>query len=110
MSKTIHRLKLQTEYWDALVSGQKSFEVRRDDRGFQRGDLLELYRHDREHRGGVGEWVGTSGDAIFDRQYAATALASIEYVLTGGQLGIEPGYVVMAVRIVKTGRGPLKAE
>ena len=25
----------------------------------------------------------------------------IEYILTGGQFGIEPGYVVMAVKVLK---------
>ena len=37
-----HDLKVAAAYFDALESGEKSFEVRRDDRGFQRGDVLLL--------------------------------------------------------------------
>ena len=34
-----HHLKLDKYYWDAVKSGDKPFEVRRDDRGFLRSAL-----------------------------------------------------------------------
>lgn len=34
-----HHLKLDSHYFDAVASGDKNFEVRRDDRGFQKGDI-----------------------------------------------------------------------
>jgi hypothetical protein len=37
-----HALKVEPPYFDALVDGSKPFEVRRNDRAFQRGDLLRL--------------------------------------------------------------------
>lgn len=40
-----HELKTLPQYWDAVQRGEKTFEVRRDDRGFQKGDVLELVRH-----------------------------------------------------------------
>lgn len=40
-SKT-HRLKILPEYLDRIVSGQKRFEIRKDDRDFQVGDWLHL--------------------------------------------------------------------
>lgn len=39
-----HILKCWPEYFDAIKAGIKPFEVRRDDRGFQRGDILILQR------------------------------------------------------------------
>jgi|CXWL01.1.fsa_nt_gi hypothetical protein len=44
-----HELKTLPQYWDAVQRGEKTFEVRRDDRGFQKGDVLELVRHDGDH-------------------------------------------------------------
>ncbi|KEO80852.1 DUF3850 domain-containing protein [Tumebacillus flagellatus] len=39
---TIHQLKLQQPHFDAVASGEKTFELRKDDRGFQVGDTLVL--------------------------------------------------------------------
>ncbi len=39
-----HTLKTLPQYWDAVAGGEKNFEVRRDDRGFQKGDELILVR------------------------------------------------------------------
>lgn len=39
---TTHTLKLPEPYFSAVLSGEKTFEVRRNDRGFQRGDTLVL--------------------------------------------------------------------
>lgn len=78
-----HELKVWPEYWDVLVSGEKSFEVRRDDRGFQKGDVLILRR---THAGSAR--VDTTFPALRRR---------VAWILTGGQFGIEAGYVVMAV-------------
>ena len=35
---TTHKLKLREEYADAVASGEKNFEIRYNDRGFQKGD------------------------------------------------------------------------
>lgn len=39
-----HKLKILPEYFEAVKSGSKTFEVRKDDRGFQAGDTLFLQR------------------------------------------------------------------
>lgn len=38
-----HILKILKPFADAITSGEKSFEVRRNDRNFQKGDLVEFY-------------------------------------------------------------------
>lgn len=35
-----HHIKLNHHYADAVLSGQKNFEVRYNDRGYQRGDKI----------------------------------------------------------------------
>lgn len=87
-----HILKTLPDYWDAINRGEKNFEVRRDDRGFQKGDTLILYRLIRH----------PSGRLDVERSYTNNMPREIRrkitYILTGGQLGIEPGYVVMGLK------------
>lgn len=79
----VHDLKCLSSYFAAIRSGEKTFEVRRDDRGFQRGDVLLLR-----------EYV-----KAFDilRPTGEVEEREITWVLTGGQFGIEPGFVVLAL-------------
>lgn len=87
---TVHRLKTRAPYYEAVVSGAKPFEVRRDDRGFQRGDRVHLAETAYVSVPGVGdEWCATGREAEYE----------ITYVLTGGQFGIEPGYVVLGLDV-----------
>lgn len=44
----IHDLKTAPVYFERVVSGEKTFEVRKDDRGFQSGDTLILREWDEE--------------------------------------------------------------
>lgn len=78
MRVVTHELKCRAAYFDAVEAGQKPFEVRRDDRGFQRGDRIRLKRCD-------------DGNADATRYLTKT----ITYILTGGQFGIEDGFVVL---------------
>lgn len=39
---TTHTLKTGEPYFSAIASGAKTFEIRRNDRGYQRGDHLVL--------------------------------------------------------------------
>ncbi len=95
-----HTLKTLPVYWDAVERGDKTFEVRRDDRGFQKGDHVALVRHD-----GVG--LAPPGgfrhnEFSVDALTRSTLDRRIRYILTGGQLGIEPGYVVLQLEVAWT--------
>jgi Domain of unknown function (DUF3850) len=43
---TTHRLKSWPESFRAILAGRKRFEIRRDDRNFQPGDIVELLQWD----------------------------------------------------------------
>ena len=89
MTFQIHELKCWPEFFDAIEDGDKTFEVRVNDRGFQKGDFVILRRLE-EIRSGC--W---KEECHYDLYYDLRR--KITYVLTGGQLGIEPGYVVLGL-------------
>lgn len=80
-----HELKTWPAYFDAVQRGEKTFEVRRDDRGFQKGDVVRLRC-----------WI--PGAVTSGRYRGDEITLQISYVLTGGQFGIEPGYVVLGLK------------
>ncbi len=86
-----HELKTLAPYWDAIERGEKNFEARRDDRGFQKGDILLLHRMKPNAPAAYDHWPN---------EERKTLRRKITYILTGGQLGIEPGFVVMSLRKV----------
>jgi hypothetical protein len=93
-----HILKTLPVYWDAVLRGEKTFEVRRDDRGFQKGDTVALVRSDGKNT--VYREDLPTDSRLPNCRYATESYVlkfRITYILTGGQLGIEPGYVVMGL-------------
>ncbi|HVM96584.1 MAG TPA: DUF3850 domain-containing protein, partial [Candidatus Acidoferrales bacterium] len=49
-----HDLKIWPQWFDAVRLGSKTFEVRKNDRGFEVGDLLNL----NEFKPGIGTYTG----------------------------------------------------
>lgn len=97
-----HTLKVEHEYMDAVKSGEKSFEVRRDDRGFQKGDRLVLCRYgvERDCIAHTRGFMNKRGKVVSSYPHCDDVdrcERTISYVLTGGQFGIEPGHVVLGL-------------
>ena len=84
--EVVHILKTVPTVWDAVARGEKRFEVRRDDRFFQSGDIVRLRRLDPD--GGYSSLPGGSRFSTRDLDFR------IGWTLRGGQFGVEPGYVV----------------
>lgn len=89
---TTHRLKTLPQFWTAIERGDKTFEVRKDDRAYQAGDTLALVYHDPKRS--PDEYEG------FARR--APIMRRVTFVLPGGQFGVEPGYVAMSLAEVDT--------
>ncbi len=78
-----HELKILPEYFDAVQSGKKNFELRKNDRDYRCGDILLL----REWKD--GEYTGR------------TVKRKITYILTGCQeYGLAEDYCILAMKIV----------
>ena len=93
---TTHVLKVVPPYMDALLDGSKRFEVRRNDRGYQRGDVVRLREYDRS-RGDHDDCAeqGCRQDPFTGRE----ATFEVGYVFSGDPRfgGVEPGYVVLSL-------------
>lgn len=98
---TTHRIKIDTEYVDAVLSGIKPFEVRRNDRAYQVGDYLLM-----TEVGNPGEgrhWTQTEAARDCARcRIVRHVRARIAYVYSGdprfgGHGGLQPGHVVMGL-------------
>jgi hypothetical protein len=83
-----HTLKTLGTAWDAIKSGEKRFEVRRNDRFFQRGDIVVLRKLHEDGRHYATDYSAESKYAALDLKF------KIGWMLQGGQFGIEPGYIV----------------
>lgn len=85
MTKVVHELKVLTRYYEALLNG-KTFEVRKNDRSFQRGDEIFLR-----------EWIPSVG------RYTQRELRGrISYVFSNDPAlpsagGLLPGFVVLGL-------------
>lgn len=79
-----HKLKLERAFWDAVASNEKNFEIRFNDRGFQRGDKLELRCWSQEHH-------------CYTEPYAPI-IREITYVLSG--YGLKEGWVALGIKEV----------
>ena len=73
-----HRLKLAKMFFDAVNTGKKSFELRKNDRNYQIGDILEL------HEMSDGEETGR----VTEKQ--------VIYILEGFK-GLEEGYCILGL-------------
>ena len=77
-----HDLKIWPEFFVPIVAGEKTFEVRRDDRQYREGDTLMLR-----------EW-----NLVAERYTGRTTTVTVTYVARGGgRTGIEHGFVVLAL-------------
>lgn len=94
----IHELKILPSYFEAVKNGEKTFELRKDDRGFKVGDILVLkeFKHRVTDSTGpelvVEEEGGYTGREIRKR---------ISYIYKGGSnwlgLGLRKGFSILAL-------------
>ncbi len=86
---TLHDLKLREEFFDAVRNKVKTFEIRKDDRGFKVGDTI-IFTLVRDIDGNPTMIPETHFKAV------------ITYIATHSDfaVGIPEGYVVMAIKVV----------
>lgn len=89
-----HVLKVVAPYFDALLDGSKTFEVRRNDRGFQRGDRLLLWEYD-ERPGRWNRYIPSLHRAV--RAEVGFVYSGDPRFTYGGVDALSPGHVVLAL-------------
>ena len=78
-----HELKIYPQYFEDVISGKKKFEIRKNDRKYRVGDILILK-----------EW-----DNI--KYSGREAKAEVIYLIDDKFVGIQPGYVVMGISLIR---------
>lgn len=79
----IHKLKLNAKYYEDSEHGIKTFEIRKNDRDYKIGDVLELREYIEDSRG-LGYYTGNVHWKI------------ITYILDD-DLYLAPGYVCLGL-------------
>ena len=77
---TVHQIKLKSQYFKDVADGKKTFELRKNDRGYRIGDVLDMREIE------DGEETGQH------------VRAEITYMLENYE-GIEEGYCILAIRL-----------
>jgi hypothetical protein len=77
----VHGLKITPNYFEKVVSKEKTFEVRYNDRNFQVGDILKLMEYV------DGSYTGRS------------VYAKITYILRDFE-GLQPNFVVISIELI----------
>lgn len=79
--RKIHQIRLASMYFDDVISGKKSFELRKNDRGYKEGDFLEMM----ELKDG--------------KNTGRTVRVLVTYLLEN-YTGLEDGYCIMGTKLV----------
>jgi hypothetical protein len=96
-----HELKTWPLYFEAIKQNRKTFEVRKDDRGFGEGNWLDLR-----------EWE-PADDVHGAGQYTGRRLSlQVSYVMRGPAFGVAAGWVVLGLGDYHAPavQGPLAAD
>ncbi len=87
----LHELKSDPGQFDAVWDGKKPFEIRRNDRNFQVGDLLWLRR-----TRFTGEQMKQMPDNCLLEYSGRSIVALIKYILPGGY-GLRAGWCILGI-------------
>lgn len=80
----VHQIRLAKPYFDDVANGIKTFELRKNDRGYKKGDILEMMEF-------------TDG-----KNTGRMVKVLVTYILED-YTGIEDGYCIMATKLMKDG-------
>ena len=80
----VHQIRLAKPYFDDVANGIKTFELQKNDRGYKKGDILEMMEF------ADGKNIGRMVKVL------------VTYILED-YTGIEDGYCIMATKLMKDG-------
>jgi hypothetical protein len=84
-----HELKTDPQVFDDVVGGRKTFEIRKDDRGYEVGDVLKLRRT--RYKG------GEMAEGLPLEYIGSPFYVNVTYILRGPIYGLADGWVIMSI-------------
>ena len=86
----LHELKIKNEYLVEVVMGRKTFELRKNDRDYQVGDLIRFIDIKQDSKGGL--------DIYIDED----TLYKITYILKDvPEYGLDKDYCILGIKKLK---------
>lgn len=85
---SIHRVKSWSHLYDAIVRGDKTHDLRKDDRGYKVGDTMVLRRYDIEK----GDYTGDNCSVLI------TYITSSKYPCAYSSAVLDREYVILSIR------------
>lgn len=92
----VHELKIWPSYFEAVLNGTKTFEIRKDDRQFSVGDILVLM----EYEPGVIDY-SVVPEVIKESRYTGRVInKEISYIFKGGmpRCGFRKDYAIIGLK------------
>ncbi len=90
----LHILKIKEEYFHAILDGVKTFELRKNDRNYQVGDLI----HFKDVEGEEFNYCFFSSDD----EYAEKIVFQITYVLKNvPEYGLDKDYCILGIKYLR---------
>lgn len=90
LNRTVHELKIKENYYYAVKFGRKTFELRKDDRDYQEGELIRFHV--------ISNWDGKE-------RFVAREFYEVTYKLWDcRQYGLEDGYCILGIKRFKRSR------
>ena len=80
MIRNVKELKIRQEYLERVLLGEKTFEIRKNDRNYQEGDILVLREYEGAYTGRV-------------------AVVAVQYVLNEFE-GLVPGFAALSIQLI----------
>jgi hypothetical protein len=85
-----HELKTDPDVFDAVAAGRKTFEIRKDDRGYQEGDGLHLRRT--KH---TGRTMSVGVPLIYTGEECRCV---VTHILRGPVYGLADGWAILSIK------------
>ncbi len=89
-----HTLKTDHAVFCGVLAGQKTFEIRYDDRGYKVNDILVLKETQYS-----GEEMKAGAPLVYTGREIT---AVVEYILRGPIYGLAAGWVIMSIKTLTT--------
>ena len=84
----LHELKITSEFFKAVKSGKKTFEIRLNDRNYKTGDILLLKEYIAENQTYTGDECKVEVTYVFGNSHFSV-------------YGLHKGYVILSIKLVE---------